>query len=434
MRVPNEALLPGIRLEWAPEEQVRIDAIHFWGGKFDVNHGVLSPPLETAAILKITGAKREVICDTVEWGKKPSSLAGAICDEVGVPPTIGRSTRFNQVVGKLCTSGSTLQLDTKISLEQEPDTLYCHTLAMLAGGATWHDAAEAFGFSRDWKLTQRVRDAAEGWLQKGDLRIPYLLLHAFGAGILRHEDGDIKIGEPYARAIPATFVGHVAQRHRPMVQTQTGDAERKYENNRSEGIPELFRPFSDPDKLIWTCSRGRGVEAVRLDALGASFYVSNSNDIITPDGKRVVLNTREKLALLLCAQGASPYDIDNYALSAHDFGQLLTTLGLQRDAVGYMRAACMAHQFLAPHIAGNPWFARERLPLGDLRAYIRLYNDSLSRSGYELSSLTRRLFENATPYKEEDAPYWCRLNVVLLMAHAHHINTRSIVYPPKARR
>lgn len=410
--VAEQASLPGIKLDWVTHTQTpQIDAVHFWDGKFTVRHELLPPDLEFAAVLGATGMKLTAMRQIWEKPFITGGIFTRVGDALGVPPCDSR-TRLHRSIGTFCAPDGLLTLDKPISLLQPPSPLYTQAMQLFAEGHTWAQVLIALGYKSDKGLMRGIRRVAESRLVSfGGLVVPHLLLHAFGSGILKSVDGKIELAEP-----------HVPPSSEPI---RPKASQRFMHNNHPSATPERFQPFADDDKALWLVTpENSEFEVVGLDAFGVQFRVSVANTIVTPTGRVEELNPREKLALLLVAQGANVTDIESYCMDADRWRALVRRLGLEPDMVGYMQAARLAHQLLEP-VGGDTGAAfQNHGQLKLLMAYMQTQSMLGGSDAKVLQSHRRAELSRYTgSYKLEDAPHWCGINAMLLAAYANGIDT-----------
>lgn len=184
---------------------------------------------------------------------------------------------------------------------------------------------------------------------------------------------------------------------------------------------EPFRPFSDQDKVMQLApASDGGVEVALIEACGASLEVNDTRVLRSLHGERVVLNSREKFALLLLTLGAEIADLDAYCLDRKETlalfekMRLLPPVGLRHKTV-YARVAYVACQALLEPITPPNWHRLESFDSTKLKSYL---NGTMTNGAAHI--FREQAAVEMSAYAMEKRQAWNSLNLKLLLAHAEN--------------
>lgn len=186
--VAPEHIPAGVGIKWnGPGNDRFIDALHFQGGIFEINHQ-LPRDVETMTLLRTVGVTAKAVAQAAELNiASISKRTETVCRAFGVERRPKHPT-MPALVGRLCLPGSVLRQTRPISIENEPDSICLKILGSLGEGNDWAEAAalmQKTTKSIAWHVSQNY---CPEFTQNQGLRVAPMLLHAYGSGLLSPED------------------------------------------------------------------------------------------------------------------------------------------------------------------------------------------------------------------------------------------------------
>lgn len=395
LKNPDSYLPPGVSIERGLDgKDETIDAIHCWGGTFEVRH-LLPPDIETPLLLQASGGLGTAAVAECLSVKEPVI---AVCLREGYDafetPKLGRGHhRIYAALGRYCLSDSLLNL-VKPTPPQSSDRTSLKMLSLLGRGQNWAEAARAVGYSQRFAM-QYVKENYARVLGDEKLNVISLLLYSYGA---RHLDPvetvTAQTGElPQLPLLKSNVERSTHKINRLMYGPAYAEPKLPLRrsmylnNNEKDPFPQPFRPFEDEDKLIWF-AKG---EIVEIEACGVALSVDDKSIIAGLNGEQVKLSAKAKLSLLLTAMGASTEDVVAYGMDPGRFMSLLKRLGIKRGSG--------MHQLTKTTLL----VCRELLePISKQSRHT--VRTKIKQANYQL--------------RREEAPSWSRLNLQLLLSYA----------------
>ena len=185
--------------------------------------------------------------------------------------------------------------------------------------------------------------------------------------------------------------------------------------------PQPFRPFLEQDKVMWlTPARDGGVKVDFIEACGASFKVIDTHMLTNLHGEQIMLNAKEKFALLLLALGADAQDLEAYSLARPKALALFKKLGYvpsRNNRVFYNKIVYgVCHELLLPvKPSGTP---KVEVPdANKLKSYLNGTMPSTSAQRFREEAADNI---NINVHTLEGRRGWNSLNLKMLLAHAEN--------------